>query len=165
MTRNKKRNEKAKKMMDRNFMMAKIFLAITPIIAYLYVQLSAMSLSLSIQEILTQQTSITIVFMIAMINPYIAYLLHLTQKKLESNEPTFAYINMILLLASQALVMNYFYFAMLAYVFYKALKFYHIQPLQQLKSIRIKQAFYCGGGSMIVVFLSCICLFATLRLM
>lgn len=155
----------AQKKMNRYFTVAKIFLAITPIIAYLYVSLRASMLSITFQEILTKEPSITIIFLIAMLNPYIAYLLDITKRKLDAGDMKFACINMIVLLLSQALLMNSFYFMMLAFVFYKAIKFYNIEVFKTIKKFTLKQYFTLGGGSFIVMAFSTICLFATIRLM
>lgn len=157
--------DKASKKMNRYFTIAKVFLAITPFIGYLYLSLRASSMSITLQEVLTKEPSVAIIFLMAMLNPYIAYLLDLMQKKLQQDEHQFACINMVLLLISQAIVMNSFYFMMLAIVFYKAIKFYDIEIFKTIKQFTIKQSLLLGGGSFIVMFFSSVCLFATLRLM
>lgn len=159
------KNEKALKGLNRYFTIAKVFLAITPFVGYLYLSLRATMLSTTLQEVLTKEPSVTIIFLIAMLNPYIAYLMDLVQKKLQQGDTKFACINMVALLASQALVMNLFYFIMLGVVFYKAIKFYQIDILETIKQFTIKQSFRLGGGSFIVIAFSSICLFATIRLM
>lgn len=159
------KENKAKKRIDRYFLVAKVFLAITPFIGYLYLSLRASMLSITLQEVLSKEPSVAIIFLIAMLNPYIAYLMDLVQKKLETGDFKFACINMIILLLSQALLMNSFYFMMLAFVFYKAIKFYHVEIFKTIKQFTIKQYFSLGGGSFIVMAFSTICLFATLRLM
>lgn len=159
------KQRKASDTMDRYFTVAKVFLAITPFIGYLYLSLQAMSASITLQEVLTKEPSVAIIFLIAMLNPYIAYLMDLVQKKLKQGEVKFACINMVLLLASQAIVMNLFYFMMLAIVFYKAIRFYKVDVVATIKKFTFKQSFVLGGGSFIVIAFSSICLFATLRLM
>ena len=159
------KNEKALKGLNRYFTIAKVFLAITPFVGYLYLSLRASMLSITLQEVLTKEPSVTIIFLIAMLNPYIAYLMDLVQKKLQQGDVKFACINMVALLLSQAITMNLFYFIMLAVVFYKAIKFYQIDILDTIKQFTIKQSFRLGGGSFIVIAFSSICLFATIRLM
>lgn len=159
----KKHNAKIR--MNRYFTIAKVFLAMTPIIAYLYVSLRASMLSITFQEIVTKEPTVTIIFLMAMLNPYIAYLLDITKRKLDAGDTKFACINMVVLLLSQALLLNSFYFTMLAFVFYKAIKFYNIEVFKTIKKFTIKQYFTLGGGSFIVMVFSTICLFATIRLM
>lgn len=151
--------------MNRYFLITKVFLAITPLICYFYVSLLAMGMNITFQETLVQDPNVTIIFLIAMVNPYVAYLIHLVQKKLEAGDHTYAAINMILLLIAQVLTMNVFYFVMLVYVFYHAVKYYHIDIKSVWKSTTIKQSFFCGGGSFFVMMISSICLFATIRLL
>lgn len=159
-----KRENKAEQRMNRIFLIAKGFLLCTPIIAYFYVSMTGMMQSMSFKEVLTLHPSMTIVFLIAMLNPYIAYLLHLMQKKLKEHEDSFVAINMVLLLAAQLLTMNVFYFVMLLYVFYKACSCYHISIKDSLQTLTLRTSFAHGGGSMLIVMLSSICLFATIQL-
>lgn len=161
----KKKMNKATKRMNRYFMVAKVFLGITPIICYFYVSMSAMMQGVDFKSILETQPSIAVVFLIAMINPYIAYLVHLIHKKLEQGDNKFAIINMGLLLLAQALTLNAFYFMMLLYVFYKAICVYHIKVKASITSYRFKQLVWNGGGSFFVILISSVSLFATIRLM
>ncbi|MEG1462257.1 hypothetical protein [Anaerorhabdus sp.] len=158
-------NTKVNKGMHRYFLITELFLAITPIICYFYVSMLALNLHVTFQDMLVKDPNITIIFLIAMINPYIAYLIHLIYKKLETKDTTFVLINMFFLLIAQLLTMNVFYFMMLLYVFYKAINYYHVDVKKAWKSITIKQSFYCGGGSFLVIMLSSVCLYSTIRLM
>lgn len=161
----KKKNEKGLQRLNRYFMITKVFLAITPLICYLYISLKASMNAMTFQEILVKDPTITIVFLIAMLNPYIAYLVGLIQNNLTKGNTKFAIINMALLLVAQAITMNAFYFTMLLYVFYRAVRYYKIQVFPTIKSSTIKQTLYNGGGSLLVMLISCISLFATIRLM
>lgn len=163
MARNNKKDKELKKL-NRYFVVTKVFLAITPFICYIYIALKGMMVNLSFQNVLQQEPSITVIFLIAMMNPYIAYIIHLMQKHLEQGDIRFAGINMILLLIAEMLTMNVFYFVMLLYVFYRAVQFYNINILKTLKKATIKQTFFYGGGSMLVMLISCISLFATIKL-
>ena len=49
-----------------------------------------------------------------MINPYIAYLLNIAQRKLKEGDIKFACINFVLLLLAQALTLNSLYFMIIA---------------------------------------------------
>lgn len=164
MARQKKENTGLKKL-NRYFAIAKVFLAVTPLICYLYISLQGLMMNLSFQEVLVLNPSMTIVFLIAMINPYIAYLVQLIQKNLEKGNTRFACMNMALLLLAELLTMNAFYFIMLIYVFYRAIQYYNIPVVLTLKNSTIKQTLFDGGGSLLVMLVSCISLFATIRLM
>lgn len=155
----------ADKGINRIFMIAKVLLSITPMIAYFYSSLLAMQQQCAIQDIFSKEPGVAVIFLIAMLNPYIAYLLHLIQKKLASDDLTFVLVNMIFLLVAQALTMNVFYFVMLLFVFYKAISYYHINVKETIARLRVRQCLYQGGGSMLVTMVSTLCLFASIRLM
>lgn len=163
MARRSKRTQELKKL-NRYFVITKVFLAITPVICYLYIALRGMMINLSFQDVLQNEPSIAVIFLIAMINPYIAYIIHLIEKHLETGDIKFACINMGLLLIAEILTLNVFYFVMLLYVFYRAIQFYDIEILKTLKKATIKQMLFCGGGSMLVMLISCISLFSTIKL-
>ncbi len=151
--------------LNRYFMITKALFMLTPILCYIYILLKASTLGLSFQEVLVQDSQTVIIFLIAMLNPYIAYIVKLIQNNLEKNNMKFACINMILLLIAEALTMNLFYFMVLLYVFYKAIRYYHISVSQVFQSINIKQVLFDGGGSLFVMMISCISLFASIKLM
>ena len=155
---------KSKIRLHRNFVMMRLFLVITPVIAYFYVNLLATMASTTLQNILTSSPETVLVFIIAMINPYIAYLLGLVEKKLETNDEQFIVINMVLLILAQILTMNPFYFMMLAYLAYRIIKVYKIDFKQHLKSFTIKSLFALGGGGFIVIFLSSLCAFVSSKI-
>ncbi len=151
--------------MNRNFMVAKIFLLMTPVICYFYISLKATMNGFDVRQILTHEPQMTIVFLTAMVNPYIVYLLHLIQKKLPQENKTFVCINMLLLLIAEVLMLNIFYFIILAYTFYYAIKYYDIPIFSTLTTLRMKEFFFHAGGSLFVMLISSICLFATMRLL
>ena len=72
--------------LDRYYMIVKVFLMITPFIAYLYLSLSAGMGSLALPELLSREPKAALIFLIAMVNPYIAYLLNIAQKKLKEGD-------------------------------------------------------------------------------
>lgn len=161
----KRISKKKLKKLNRYYMIVKIFMMVTPFIAYLYLSLLAMTRSITLPEVLSSEPSVAIIFLIAMINPYIAYLLGIAQRKLNEGDIKFACINFVLLLLAQALTLNSLYFMIVACLFYVTIKTYDIKVFKTLKEFTIKHIFQYGGGSFIVVAFSTICLFATLRLM
>ena len=70
-----------------------------------------------------------------MINPYIAYLLNIAQRKLKEGDIKFACINFVLLLLAQALTLNSLYFMIIAYLFYVTVKTYDIKVFRTIKGI------------------------------
>ncbi len=161
----KSKNNKEYQKLNKYFMIAKVFLLATPLICYFYILLQSSILGSSFQEILVQNPQVTIIFLIAMINPYIAYIVKLIQKHLEQKDYQFSCLNMAILLVAQILTFNVFYFFMLLYVFIRAIRYYDIQLLNNLRKITIKQTLFNGGGSLFVLLISGISLFSTIKLM
>lgn len=164
MKRDKVQEKKLKKL-NRYYTIVKIFLMVTPFIAYLYLQLLASSRSVTLQTVLSEEPSVAVIFLIAMINPYIAYILGLVQKKLEEGNYKYVCLNFVILLIAQALTLNSVYFFLLAYLCYVTLKTYSLKMSKALQGLSLKVAFFDGGGSFVVMLFSAVCLFATLRLM
>ena len=153
------------KKLDRYYMIAKVFLMITPFIAYLYLSLSAGMRSLALPQLLSREPKAALILLIAMLNPYIAYLLNIAQKKLKEGDQAYVCINFVLLMLAQALTLNSLYFMIIYYLFYVTVKTYNIKVVQTLKDFTVKHLFYSGGGSLIVIAFSALCLFVTIRLM
>ena len=151
--------------LDRYYMIVKVFLMITPFIAYLYLALSAGMGSLALPELLSREPKAALIFLIAMVNPYIAYLLNIAQKKLKEGDMAYVCMNFVLLMLAQALTLNSLYFMIVGYLFYVTVKTYNIKVIQTLKEFTVKHFFYSGGGSLIVIAFSALCLFVTIRLM
>ncbi len=149
---------------NRYYKISQIFFCITPFIAYIYISLSASMLSISFQDILTSNTQLLVIFIIAMLNPYIAYLLSLIKNKLTIQSYEFVVINLILLFISQLLTLNYFYLILLGIVFYKTIQIYNIDIKYELSHITLKSLFGLSGGSLIIIVISSLCLYATLQL-
>ena len=164
MAKKSKRRQTEQKV-QRYFTIAKIFLAFTPCVAYLYISLRASMLSIPLQDVLETMPNVTIIFLIAMINAFVAYLLHVMQDKLVQGEVEFVCINMILLLIAQLLVGNVIFGFMFAWILYVMVNTYQISLKQIVKEKMLKKVVIYGGGSLIVLFFSSVSLFATIRLM
>ena len=161
----KRINEKQQKKLDRYYTIGKVVLMITPFVAYLYLSLLSMNRGITLQQVLSSEPSVAVVFLLAMINPYIAYLLGLVQKKLKENNMKFVCLNFTLLLLAQALTLNSLYFFIIAFLFYQTIKTYDLKVIKNVKENTIKQMFSYGGGSFIVIAFSALSLFSTIRLM
>lgn len=150
---------------NRYFRIIEVLLLSTPFIAYLYCYSLSATHMISLQEVIVSNPHIAIVFLISMINPYIAYLFNLIQKKLKDGHVEFVCINFILLMIAQACTMNLLYLMMMVYLFFLILKTYNINVFKILKTYTLRYILFQGGGSFIVIVLSTICLFSSMRLM
>ena len=147
------------------FLAAKIVLSAAPVICYAYIVMKASMNGVDLQTILYGEPATTILLVNAMLNIYVAYLLHLAENNLEKGKTSSAVTNLILLLFTQLFSRNVFGFMMLAFVSHQSFAYYGISLKETRKNITVKQFFFDAGGSCIVLLLTCITLFATIRLM
>ncbi|MDD8049511.1 MAG: hypothetical protein PHH04_07980 [Thomasclavelia sp.] len=156
---------KGTKSVARIFTICEIFLILTPFIACIYCSMLASSASMSFREILSSHPSVTVIFLLAMVNPYAAYILKLIKQKLDNGNYQFVVINFLLLLIAQMLTLNTLYACMIGYAFYKTIKVYNIPVKKTLKEINFKKYFSYGGGSLIIMSFSLLSLFVTIKLL
>ena len=79
----KRINEKKLKRLDRYYMIAKVFLMVTPFIAYLYLSLLAMMRSITLPEVLSSEPSVAVIIAIKKITATLGSLLSTSGKVIE----------------------------------------------------------------------------------
>lgn len=151
--------------LEKSFLVAKVVLAIAPIICYLYITIKASANSVSFQKILYGEMETTILLINSMLNIYVAYLLHLAQRNLEKGKEFSSVMNGSFLILSQLLSRNMFGFVMLVFVSHQSLSYYKISLKEVKKTFTVKQLFFDAGGSIFVCLINCITLYATIQIM
>ena len=155
----------SEKTIQKYFFVAKAFLMATPVLFYSYITIKASMNGGNIQELLNKEPATTILLVNSMLNAYAAYLLHLAEKNISSRNVCSAIINIGMLILSQLLSRNVFGFLMLLFLAMQAIRFYKISIKDTLRQLTVKQFLYDGGGSLIIVLLNALMLYATLKLM
>ena len=158
-------NETSEKTLQRYFFIVKAFLMATPVIFYSYMQIKASANGCNIQDLLTREPETTIMLVNSMLNAYAAYILHLAQKNISGRNVYSAVINIGMLMLSQALSRNIFGFLLLLFVATKSIRYYKISLKDTFRQGTVKQFLYDGGGSLIIVLLNALMLYATIKLM
>ena len=158
-------NDRSEKTLQRYFFIAKAFLMVTPVLFYSYITIKASMNGGNIQELLNKEPETTILLVNSMLNAYAAYLLHLAQNNLSGRNVCSAVINIGMLILSQALSRNVFGVVLILFVAVKAIRYYKISLKDTLRRITVKQFLYDGGGSLLIVLLNALMLYATLKLM
>ena len=158
-------NKTTESTLQRYFFIAKAFLMVTPVLFYSYITVKASMNGYGIQELLNKEPQTTIILVNSMLNAYAAYLLHLAQKNISGHNVFSAVINIGMLMLSQALARNVFGLLLLLFVFIKAIRYYNLSIKSTLRKITVKQFLFDGGGSLIIVLLNALMLFATIKLM
>ena len=149
---------------NKYYNIAKILLAISPFMSLMYLSMESAKLGISLPEVIGQDPKQTVMFLVSMINPFIAYLLTFTQKKIENNDVKYAIVNLVMFMVAEILLMNLLYVILFGVILYKTLKSYNVTIKDSFKEKLGKGFFMTVSGSLVVIFLAGICLFATIRI-
>lgn len=149
---------------NKYYNIAKILLAISPCMSLMYLSMESAKLGISLAEVIGQDPNQTVMFLVSMINPFIAYLLIFIQKKIDNNDVKYAIVNLVMFMVAEILLMNLLYVILFGVILYKTLKSYNVTIKDSFKEKLGKGFFMTVSGSLVVIFLAGICLFATIRI-
>lgn len=149
---------------NKYYNIAKILLAISPCMSLMYLSMESAKLGISLAEVIGQDPNQTVMFLVSMINPFIAYLLTFIQKKIENNDVKYAIVNLAMFMVAEILLMNLLYVILFGVILYKTLRAYNVTIKDSFKEKLGKGFFMTVSGSLVVIFLAGICLFATIRI-
>lgn len=149
---------------NKYYNIAKILLAISPCMSLMYLSMESAKLGISLAEVIGQDPKQTVMFLVSMINPFIAYLLIFIQKKIDNNDVKYAIVNLVMFMVAEILLMNLLYVILFGVILYKTLKSYNVTIKDSFKEKLGKGFFMTVSGSLVVIFLAGICLFATIRI-
>ena len=149
---------------ERIFTIIKVLLAVSPFMALGYLTAKGGTAGGTIQTILSQNPHYTVMFLVAMVNPFIAYLLGFLQEHLNKSDYGYAVVNMALMIVAEAMLQNFLYVAALVFLLYKIIKTYQI-PVKDSVENSLKNHFLRDiSGSIVVLIFAGICMFAMLQL-
>lgn len=148
---------------ERIFTIIKVLLAVSPFMALGYLTAKG-GAGGSIQTILSQNPHYTVMFLVAMVNPFIAYLLGFLQEHLNKSDYGYAVVNMALMIIAEVMLQNILYVAILAFLLYKIIRTYRIPVKESVKDIVQGHLLRDISGSIVVLVFAGICLFAMLQL-
>ena len=149
---------------NKYYNIAKILLAISPCMSLMYLSMESAKLGISLAEVIGQDPNQTVMFLVSMINPFIAYLLIFIQKKIDNNDVKYAIVNLVMFIVAEILLMNLLYVILFGVILYKTLRAYNVTIKDSFKEKSGKGFFMTISGSLVVIFLAGICLFATIRI-
>ena len=149
---------------NKYYNIAKILLAISPCMSLMYLSMESAKLGISLAEVIGQDPNQTVMFLVSMINPFIEYLLIFIQKKIDNNDVKYAIVNLVMFMVAEILLMNLLYVILFGVILYKTLRAYNVTIKDSFKEKLGKGFFMTVSGSLVVIFLAGICLFATIRI-
>ena len=149
---------------NKYYNIAKILLVLSPCMSLMYLSMESAKLGISLAEVIGQDSKQTVMFLVSMINPFIAYLLIFIQKKIDNNDVKYAIVNLVMFMVAEILLMNLLYVILFGVILYKTLRAYNVTIKDSFKEKLGKGFFMTVSGSLVVIFLAGICLFATIRI-
>lgn len=149
--------------LDRYYNIAKVLLCLTPFVCLAYLSMGAARTGGSISMAIGEDPKLAVMFLVSMINPFIAYLLIFMQKRL-ALDAGYAAVNLSLLIAAEMLLQNVWYILLLGFLLYKTLKTYGITLREAFNKEWNNKFLGTVSGSLVVMALAGICLFATIRI-
>ncbi len=149
---------------NKYYNIAKILLVLSPCMSLMYLSMESAKLGISLAEVIGQDPNQTVMFLVSMINPFIAYLLIFIQKKIDNNDVKYAIVNLVMFMVAEILLMNLLYVILFGVILYKTLRAYNVTIKDSFKEKLGKGFFMTVSGSLVVIFLAGICLFATIRI-
>lgn len=149
--------------LNKYLITTKILFLISPFLylAYFYM-LKADDISL-FQAIKTNPV-ITIMFLNAMTNPFIAYVIGTIEERLKIGSIDYAILNLIFLVLAQILFRNIFFGIILTICLYKVIKLYNKSILETIKENLTNNIFSLTYGSILINILAFICFFASIKI-
>lgn len=149
---------------DRWFTIAKVLLAVSPLIALVYLQAASTSVGGDLQSVLRQNPEITISFLASMTGPLAAYLLGFVQKHLYQGDAAYAMTNLTLIMVAEAMLKNVFYFIVIVVLMFFTLRMTNVSPIQGFRQKLHDHFLRDISGSLFMIALSAICMFAWIQL-
>lgn len=151
---------------DRIFMIIRVLLTVSPFIALGYLSMDAAKEGAggNIQAVISSNPSAAVMFIVAMLNPFIAYLLGFIKDHLHDGDYDYAVANMFLMIIAELMIQNFIYVLMLMFLTYKCVKTYQIPVKGIVKRMAGNHLLRDISGSLVVLAFAGICMFAMLRL-
>ncbi|AQS11907.1 hypothetical protein CLOBY_40650 [Clostridium saccharobutylicum] len=157
-------NAKQIKSVNKYYNIAKILFTITPFLYMIYLSMGTTKFGESIPQLIQENPKITVMFLISMINLFIAYLLIFMHKKIEDGDIAYAVVNLAVLIISEIMLQNIFYISLLGFLIIKTLKTYNVSFKECFIEKLDRKFLGTISGGIVVLILSGICLFATIRI-
>ena len=149
---------------NKYYNIAKILLVLSPCMSLMYLSMESAKLGISLAEVIGRDPNQTVMFLVSMINPFIAYFLIFIQRKIDNNDVKYAIVNLVMFMVAEILLMNLLYVILFGVILYKTLRAYNVTIKDSFKEKLGKGFFMTVSGSLVVIFLAGICLFATIRI-
>lgn len=148
---------------SRLFTIVKGLLISLPFFCLAYLKLGQSGTPLTAGGVLTQHPEAAIAFLAAMLQPYAAYLLTLSQRRLADGRTQYALVNLCVLLAVEGMLMSSIGIIGVGLLTYRTCKSKRMGLATAWRACSPRRLFAEAGGSMLLLPFAFLCLFATIR--
>lgn len=155
---------KSEKRLSRLFTTAKIVLVIYPFLTLIYLSAGALQGGQDMMAVVTSSPAMTIAFLTAMVQPFVAGLLGQVYKSCERSETDFAVLNLLLLFIAEAMMRNILGMIGLGVLFYQTLRTSDFSLKKCFSQNTAGAVARAVGGSLAVLPVAALCLFAILQI-
>ena len=146
--------------LDRYYNIAKVLLALSPFVALAYISMNAAKMGTTMAAAIGQNPNMTVMFLVAMINPFIAYLLIYAHKKIDQRDSAYAVVNLVFLIVAEIMLENMIYILLLGFILYQTMNAGNVTIKESFQT-KLQEIFLSTiSGSLVVIVLAGICLFA-----
>ncbi len=150
--------------LDRYYNIAKVLLALSPFVALAYISMNAAKMGTTIAAAVGQNPNMTVMFLVAMINPFIAYLLIFAHNKIEQRDSAYAVVNLVFLIVAEIMLENMIYILLLGFILYQTMNAGNTTIKESFQTKLQNHFLSTVSGSLVVIVLAGICLFARIRI-
>lgn len=150
--------------LSRYFKILKVVLFLMPFLCVGYLGLGAGGAALDTAGILNANPAMAVSFLAAMLQPYAAWIVILSERRLADGRVNFAIVNLTLLLAAELLLMSTVGVIGMALVLCKSVKTYGCGIPAAFRGCTPGSLLFEAGGNLPLLALAGLCLFASLRL-
>ncbi len=150
--------------LNRYFYILKLVLFCMPFLCIVYLGLGAGAAAAAPTAILNANPTMAVSFLAAMLQPFAAWLVILSERRLADGRTNWAIFNLTLLLTAEILLMNTAGTVGMALVLWKTTRIYGCGIPAAFHSCSPHDFFREAGGNLPLLTLAGLCLFASLRL-
>ena len=150
--------------LDRWFRILQIILFCMPFVYLAYLRIGTGGASLDDPGVLSGNPAMAVALLAAMLQPYVGWLLMLSQRRLADGRTAYAVLNLTLLLIAELMTMSSIGVVGLGLILFKTIRTCGMGPSAAWRAANKKQLFAECGGSVLMCLLAGLGLFATMRL-
>ncbi|RGZ00976.1 hypothetical protein [Clostridium sp. AM58-1XD] len=149
---------------NRYFLIAEILLAVSPLMCLAYFSVGNGPASFTPSDFISANPAAAVTFLAAMLNPFAAYLLDYSRKRMVLGDEAYALVTLIGITAVEAILMNVAYTVMMTALFFYVKKSCNTSIRSLRKEYTVARLLVNLSGCLAMAPIAALCMFAQLRL-